>query len=385
VVRGADALAEHLAALDGLAAAAAEPNVFYEPWLLLPAVKAFGAGTDLRFALIHARDQLSPDAPATLAGFFPLERENRFRGLPVSVLRLWKHRHCFLGTPLVRRGLVGPCLEAFFRWLAADRAGAPLVEMPYLAAGGPCEQAVAELCIRRGLRTEVHDRFERALLSPAASAEAYLSAALSTGARKELRRQRRRLGELGKLETRLLEREEDVPAWAEQFLDLEAAGWKGHAGGALRHTPGGPEFFRAALAEAYRRGRLLMLGLFLDGRPVALKCSFTAGEGAFAYKIAFDEAFARFSPGVQLELDNVALVHDRPALRWMDSCASANHPMIDRLWTERRAIHTVLASTGRVSGNLLLRLLPVGRWLRRRLRGNTTTAAPEPVQETKPC
>ena len=40
-----------------------------------------------------------------------------------------------------------------------------------------------------------------------------------------------------------------------------------------------------------------MLGLFLDDRPIALKVNFVAGDGAFVFKTAYDEAFSRFSPG----------------------------------------------------------------------------------------
>ena len=44
---------------------------------------------------------------------------------------------------------------------------------------------------------------------------------------------------------------------------------------------------------------------------VAMKCNFLSGAGSFAFKIAFDEAFARFSPGVQLEIDNVQAFHEQ--------------------------------------------------------------------------
>jgi hypothetical protein len=62
-----------------------------------------------------------------------------------------------------------------------------------------------------------------------------------------------------------------------------------------------------------------------------------SGDGALSFKTAFDEAYARFSPGVLLQLENLALLDD-PALAWCDSCAAADHPMIDSLWRERRPI-----------------------------------------------
>jgi hypothetical protein len=62
-----------------------------------------------------------------------------------------------------------------------------------------------------------------------------------------------------------------------------------------------------------------------------------APPGAYSYKTAFDERYARFSPGVLLQLENLALL-ERPGIRWADSCAAPDHPMIDSLWRERRAI-----------------------------------------------
>ena len=104
-----------------------------------------------------------------------------------------------------------------------------------------------------------------------------------------------------------------------------------------------------------------MLGLFLDGRPIALKCNFLSGPGGFTFKIAYDESLAKFSPGVLLELDNLEDVHRRPEIRWMDSCAMPGHFMIGRLWRERRTLQTLWISTSRWLGNPLLGAAPLLR------------------------
>jgi hypothetical protein len=119
---------------------------------------------------------------------------------------------------------------------------------------------------------------------------------------------------------------------------------------------------------AFERGRLLMLGLFLDGRPIALKCNFLTPPGSFAFKIAFDESYSQQSPGVLLEMANVEHLHQARPVRWMDSCAAAEHFMINRLWRERRAVQTVLIATGRGLGDLTVALAPLARWLKRKVR-----------------
>ena len=69
-------------------------------------------------------------------------------------------------------------------------------------------------------------------------------------------------------------------------------------------------FFSRIAREAFARGALSMLALRLDGVPIAMKCNLESGVGAFALKVAFDETYARFSPGVALEVEAIRRLHD---------------------------------------------------------------------------
>ncbi len=168
-----------------------------------------------------------------------------------------------------------------------------------------------------------------------------------------------------------------MPAWTEAFLELEAGGWKGRHGTALGCQASHREFFARLTREGYARGQVELLGLFLDGKPLALKCNLRSGATAYAFKVTFAEDYARFSPGLHLELFNVEHLHGRPELEWMDSCADPDHFMIDRLWLDRRSVQTVVYSTGRFPGDLVVSLLPALRWLKRKLfRSRPYTAVP---------
>src|SRR5215813_2406743 len=81
VIDDLTALEKYVPAWDNLAAAALEPNVFYESWMLMPAIRAFGAGQRVRFALILAPDPARAPGPPILAGLFPLEQQSRYQGL----------------------------------------------------------------------------------------------------------------------------------------------------------------------------------------------------------------------------------------------------------------------------------------------------------------
>ena len=95
--------------------------------------------------------------------------------------------------------------------------------------------------------------------------------------------------------------------------------------------------------------------------PIARRFSFTAGEAAYAFKTAYDESFARFSPGAMLELANVRQLDADPRLQWMDSFTEDENLALERLWPDRRTVQTLLAGLGTV-GKFATAALP---WLRR--------------------
>jgi CelD/BcsL family acetyltransferase involved in cellulose biosynthesis len=210
--------------------------------------------------------------------------------------------------------------------------------------------------------TEAHTR---AFLKRGADADAYLQAALSPDKQRDLRRKQKRLQEQGELEFRVVTESADAGSWIEEFLRLEASGWKGRAGTALATRNQG--YFRAMASAGSQRDRVLMLGLFLNDRPIAMRCSFLAAPGSFFFKPAYDENYARFSPGVLLEVEMIRYLHRARDIQWMDSCTSPENDLLNKLWLDRRIVQTVVAATGKGSGRFAVSSLLLLRWLNRRL------------------
>jgi hypothetical protein len=366
------ALVAYIPALEDLAKAALEPNVYYEPWMLIPSLKAFGAGKQFVFALIFAPTIVNQKGRHTLCGFFPMVRERGYKGLPVPILRLWQHRYGPLCTPLIREGRAEECLQTFFDWLAdanhPSRVDCPILELRDVTGDGPFNDHLVDYLFRSAKLSYLEDRHLRALFRPAESAEAYLNKALSGRRRKEMRAQARRLSEQGKIEFTDTVDEAEVDIWLSDFLNLEAGGWKGKEGSAIASKHEDKEFFIEVAREGYRRGRLRMLSLKLDGKPIAQKLDVTTGRVSFAFKIAYNEEYARFSPGVLLEMENLRRLHNPPLYDWVDSCAITLHFMINRLFTSRRVIQTILIATGRRPGGLIVSALPLLRWFNRLIR-----------------
>src|SRR5437763_10056109 len=69
VIEDFDILRDYVQAWEDLAVEALEPNLFYEPWMLIPALRALATGKDLRVAIVLTVKEGKP----VLCGVFPLE------------------------------------------------------------------------------------------------------------------------------------------------------------------------------------------------------------------------------------------------------------------------------------------------------------------------
>src|SRR5437016_5856579 len=79
LVRSQEDLLGHVDAWDDLASNTVEPNVFFESWFLLPAVRAFGGGQKLLFVFVYQESAKKP-GQQVLAGFFPLVECRGYKG-----------------------------------------------------------------------------------------------------------------------------------------------------------------------------------------------------------------------------------------------------------------------------------------------------------------
>lgn len=354
VLRDAAELRAIAPAWEALAADCAEPNPFYEPWMMLPALDAYGAGAGLRCLAVWD--------DGVLGALFPLALERRFRGLPVRVARSWRHRNMLLGTPLIRMKSAAKCLAA----LLGSRI-APLIEFEWSPAGGPFYGALAEAAGAAGLPWMVTEAYTRAVLER----ERDPRPRFNSNMKNNLRRWQARLAAAGKVTPVRLAPGDDIAVWTEEFIRLEASGWKGAAGSAIACRADDRRFVSEVFAEAHRRGRLAITGLDLDGRPLARHCMLVGGEGSFTFKIAYDEAHASCSPGILAEADNVRQFLEQPGPRWIDSNTSRENTSYGRVWKDRRTVQRVAVGLT-VAGCLAVAALPLIRAARTLLlsRGN---------------
>jgi CelD/BcsL family acetyltransferase involved in cellulose biosynthesis len=307
-----------------LAAHASEPNPFAENWFVRAALRLLDPHADGQMLAVWHHEQL--------LGLLPIASVARYGRLPIHHAQNWVHFHCFYGAPLIRAGK-----EQVFWATALAKIDALPHARNFLHLVGLDASTTAFAALRETRQTDIVHRSERAMLHSNATPDDYFAANVRPKKRKEIRRLRARLEELGTVAFGALGTNDSVVTWTEDFLRLEASGWKGREGSAMTGHAATAAFFTEALAGAHAQARLDILRLTLDAKPIAMLVNFLTAPGSFAFKIAFDEDYARFSPGVLIKIENLKIL-ERADILWTDSCAVEDHPMINSLWAERRQI-----------------------------------------------
>jgi len=321
-------LASVRAEWQALAAHALEPNVFYEPAFALAAAAVFGK--DAGAVLVW-----SGTDPRQLLGLFPARIEPRRYGLRLPVLVGWTHPYAPLGTPLVEREAAGAAIGAWLDFVARSDALPDVVLLPLVPPHGAFAAALDTVLARGGMRAVDFNRHRRAVLAPHGNRSQYIERALGARRLKELRRSGRRLADKGAV---LFATATEPPAVRErlaEFLALEARGWKGQAGTAAAHDDDVRAFVEAALTGLAAEDKVQIDRMTVDGRAIAVTITLRSSDQAWFWKIAYDEDFARYSPGVMLTVSVTERMLEEAAIVRADSCATADHPMIDHIWRER--------------------------------------------------
>lgn len=322
-----------------LASRAETPNVF-----MSPAVIAAAAAVDPNLVALAA--WLPATGGPRLVGLwvFSVGRPSH-SALPIRVLRGPPIVHAYLSSPVIDRDVAEVTLGAMLDAVANAPDLPKIVALEALSAESAARDALMRVLAARGFAAHMFANGERPMLASGLDAKSYFEAALSASSRKKLRQYRRRLGEKGRLETRRLTAPDAVCAALEQFLALEAQGWKGRASTALISNANDVAIARAMVAALAREGAASIFTLELDGRPVSMQVVLRAGAIAFTWKTAYDEAFGDFSPGMLLLEDYTKALLEDPQVGAVDSCAFDAASYMST-WMERRRVADVWIGVG---------------------------------------
>ncbi|WDI32711.1 GNAT family N-acetyltransferase [Hyphococcus flavus] len=342
-----------LSAWRRLAGDLAEENPFYESWALVPALQSY-ADKKVRLACIWSGDEL--------LALLPVRASRGYARLPVAHWKSWIYPHCYFTTPLVKRGAVAAALSSLMALLCDGDEARDFLSLSRIDCEGNLLKTAEKTVQMAGRSMYETHRIGRAILRSGASAEATLAVHVRKKKRKELKRLRNRLEELGHVHVREYSGNDNLDQWIEAFLALEDNGWKRKRRTSLKAHEADEYWFREAISAASIAGKLHFIRIDLDDRPIAMLVSLIANGAGYSLKICHDPDFARYSPGVMIEIEAMRSLLERDDFLFMDSCASPDHSMINGLWRARRDLTTL-----NISGSGLRRRTITG--LCRRLEG----------------
>ena len=324
--------------LEFLSARALESNVFFNPRFLAPAMPRL-EDREVRLAVI--RDITGERSRLRLLVPFSVEKPPMTLG--ASIMRTWSNPFGPTGSPLLDRDDPQGVLGDFFDLLARPHLNLPKVlVLPQVRLDGPVAAMIGAVTDQRGLPVMIVNHEQRPFLESELEGEDYLRQAVRPHHLREFRRLKRRLAEKGELDHIVARSEEDVRYGLEVFLALETSGWKGRERSAMATDRLRAAFAREAVNRLAERDMCRIHTLTLDDEPIASLVVFIEAGMAYTWKTAYDETLSRFSPGVLLMVEVTKMHLDDPNITATNSCTVPDHPVMSRLWSERREIGTII-------------------------------------------
>lgn len=352
-----------------LAKRAIEPNPLFEPDCLIPASRYLAGGTEMRLVIA--------EEDGRFFACFPVIRipsnarpSVTWRGIRRATFSSQVRRLRFDGTPLIDEERGAEAATALFSTLTSrgHSPGAGVLVLESVAADGPVAEYLDAAARTVGLPFYNYHSWFRPIVRR--RDELTYRNIHGREHRRLLARKARQLGRSLGGEVHLVDRSADKSA-VDTLLAVEAAGWKGEIGevaaaqpgspawfrgGAMMLHPGEPDWFREMCDRFRESGRLVLYSLDVGDTLVAMQLMVRAGAGLFDLVMAYDETYARYSPGVQLVIGAIDRFHEATDAQWLDSCCSESNRTMPRMFPDRRMVSTVLVGIGGRVDRFLLRL-----------------------------
>jgi CelD/BcsL family acetyltransferase involved in cellulose biosynthesis len=343
IVSPSELTSADLAGWSECAASSLEPNPFFEPDWLLPALDYLGESPTTMLVLAEHRSAVQAFLPIAVVAADESGAAGH-RAHSALVTRV-APTAVALGTPLVTaeggRDALACVMTAILR--EAERREADLVIMEWVGNDGPTAQLLRDVAVQTDNHLIEFDSWERGFLHRrVGDEECYWLRGIGKNRRRTIRQHKLHLDTA--LGTSPIVRRRTDKSAIDAFLRLEASGWKGHKPGGLAflRQAGSGQFFEEVCGRYIDEGRLWFLSLEGDGAPIAMICCLRAGEGIFAFRTAYDEDLARFGPGVEVQLAAMEHFERETDAQWFDTCSAPGNQHLLGLFPDRRAMTTVV-------------------------------------------
>jgi CelD/BcsL family acetyltransferase involved in cellulose biosynthesis len=343
-----------------LAVRAVVPNPFFEPEHVLPLVTSLGQESSVALLVLRVGNDWH--------GCLPIHRVARWHRVPLRSVVTWRGSYLdtpLLGTPLIASERPAESLRMLVDGMRRLDRSASFAALEVVAEDRGFGELISEAVDGLAPTAVVFSRFERAALSRKAE-QSWLEERLAATRRRSLGRQRRKLDDAFE-SIQVLNCAGDEAA-LDRLINLEAAGWKGRQGTAVAMRPRHAGFFREMCRGFAEQDRLQIFELRGANQTIASKCNLLGGDTVFLLKEAYDESWASYSPGTLLEVEMLERFYDAPGAAFIDSCASHDNQVFNRLLPDRRPIATIAVPAPGLAGEAARLVLAGAGALRQRRR-----------------
>jgi CelD/BcsL family acetyltransferase involved in cellulose biosynthesis len=286
-----------------------------------------------------------------VAGIFPLCQSQRsFAGIPFRVLQ-------FPQVPMpVRDVLIDPAFDPkeVFSCLAhglreSKQVRCDLLHFREVLESSSLMQAGPDLPCGSFLQTHIG----RSNLLDVSEGN-YVSNKLNSKARNNLKRNTRKLAELGVYRFETVDRFPELDKAFTYFLETEAAGWKSERGGkrAVKlhadHTA-----FYSDLMQRWA-GRCHIHLLYLDEVPIASDFCILTADSCYTLKHGYDEAYSSVAPGSLLRAYALEYYCQQPSIQSVDLISGLSWQLVWRPLS--RDLYDIKFFFNGIRGSMLRRL-----------------------------
>ncbi len=347
---------EFCAQIESLAGRTIPPNPFFDFPILSAGTERL-AGKEIDYLVLTN----TVGNVETLKIFMPVLKERR--GFPSQTcMRAWSNFYAPDSTPLFDAEDSEETIRNFANCLLQDNDKAvPTLLFENIKLQSTFVKSLTDVH-QIADRMTVGCRQERAALYPIGS-KSFEQEFLSAKRRRRLRRGLERLFGHGEVDFEIASDFSKIMLRFEEFLLLEASGWKGAKGTSLQMIKKTAAFARQAIANMANENRCRIFSLRLNGKAVASMIVFNSGPHHYPWKMAYDENYRANSVGVHLILKVNHELLQQSDFAGIDSLAASDNETANNFWPHRIEMGSIaigLSPTGKTRATRLISSLE--RW-----------------------
>ncbi len=236
--------------------------------------------------------------------------ERRLGGGPLSLRLLHSatNSHSFRFQLLMEQDRID-VLQYVMEYLQRRKAW-HLLLLDYVPVDDQASRHLLEQALRAGLTGHVKPMYDSAELMIEGTWNEHLSG-LKKSFKKTMRRQERRLQEIGEVRVETLQTEREVLDALPEALDIERRSWKGDRGSAIACQPALAQFYTSLAQTTAQRGWMRLSFLNVGGERTAFEFALEYNRKFYSIKIGYDpDKYGVYSVGRRLVHESIARCFD---------------------------------------------------------------------------